>query len=168
MYTQSVCYCLWTGLYERHPLYEHAPAPSCLKSRKSFLTSVTPLEVPPSEAHIAMWKDRLANLPHSPAMNICPDENLPPGWNTTWAKWKCLNRLRAGVGRSKVSLSKWGYSSSPTICDCETEPQTMEHLLKCPLLKEPCTAADLAQFSSRAQQCVQHWLDSVWLSVWTR
>ncbi|KAJ8402916.1 hypothetical protein AAFF_G00362300 [Aldrovandia affinis] len=145
---------------ERHPLHGHVPAPSRLKSRKSFLTSTAPLEKTPTEARLAMWKEKLNNHPHSPTMHIPAAESLPPGDNN-WAKWKCLNRLRSGVGRSREALSRWGYLSGPTTCDCGTEPQTMEHLLRCPLLGGPCTAKDLALNNTKAQQCTNHWLDVV-------
>ncbi|KAJ8367020.1 hypothetical protein AAFF_G00333780 [Aldrovandia affinis] len=135
---------------ERHPLHGHVPAPSPLKSRKSFLTSTAPLETTPSEARLAMWKEKLNNHPHSPTMHIPAAESLPPGDNN-WAKWKCLNRLRSGVGRSREALSRWGYLSGPTTCDCGTEPQTMEHLLRCPL----------ALYNTKAQQCTNHWLDII-------
>ena len=84
-------------------------------------------------------------------------ETLPPAGNN-WAKWKCLNRLRSGVGRSREALSRWGYLSGPTTCDCGTEPQTMEHLLQRPLLGGPCTAKDLALYNTKGQQCTKHWL----------
>ncbi|KAJ8417754.1 hypothetical protein AAFF_G00225970 [Aldrovandia affinis] len=86
------------------------PAPSRLKSRKSFLTSTAPLETTPSEARLAMWKEKLNNHPHSPTMHIPAAESLPPGDNN-WAKWKCLNRLRSGVGRSgspkQMGVPEW-------------------------------------------------------------
>ncbi|KAJ8385114.1 hypothetical protein AAFF_G00192550 [Aldrovandia affinis] len=95
---------------ERHPLHGHVPAPSRLKSRKSFLTSTAPLETTPSEARPAMWKEKLNNHPHSPTMHIPAAESLPPGDNN-WAKWKCLNRLRSGVGRSgspkQMGVPEW-------------------------------------------------------------
>ena len=142
---------------ERHPLHGHVPAPSRLKSQRSFLTCTAPLETTPSEARLNMWKEKLSNHPHSSTIPIPPAETLPPGDNN-WAKWKCLNRLRSGVGRSREALSRWGYLSGPTTCDCGTEPQTMEHLLQCPLLGGPCTAKDLALYNTKGQQCTKHWL----------
>ena len=92
-------------------------------------------------------------------MSISAKEELPPGADSTWAEWKCLNRLRAGNGRCKVSLKKWGYQNTEDVtCICGIEPQTMEHLLRCPLLEQECKAKDLAENNDTAKNCVQHWL----------
>ena len=41
------------------------------------------------------------------------------------------------MGRSKVTLNKWGYTNNEDLdCDCGSEPQTMQHLLRCPLLEQ--------------------------------
>ena len=86
----------------------------------------------------------------------------PPGADSSYAMWKCLNRLRSGVGRTKVTLSKWGYlNDRDAVRDCGTEPQTMQHLLTCPLLEQPCTASDLAEFNCKGQQCAQLWLNHI-------
>ena len=59
---------------ERHPLHGHVPAPSRLKSQRSFLTCTAPLETTPSEARLNMWKEKLSNHPHS--------SNIPSGGST--------------------------------------------------------------------------------------
>ena len=61
-----------------------------------------------------MWEEINNSLPPSTTMGIVASEQLPPGAGESWAKWKCLNRLRTGVGRAKVTLSKWGYRHDPT------------------------------------------------------
>ena len=96
-------------------------------------------------------------------MTLKPQEELPPGADTKWTEWKCLNRLRTGVGRSKVSLQKWGYldTAEDVTCDCRTAPQTMQHLLQCPVLEQVCTADDLAVYNENAQKCVQQWLEYI-------
>ena len=86
---------------ERHPLHGHVPAPSRLKSQRSFLTCTAPLETTPSEARLNMWKEKLSNHPHSSTIPIPPAETLPPGDNN-WAKWKCLTPLRC-----------WPFQRSP-------------------------------------------------------
>ncbi|XP_072047134.1 carboxypeptidase B-like [Amphiura filiformis] len=136
----------------RHPLFNHTPPTRRLKSRKSFITSILPLQTTSSEARTQMWKERLSSEAVTTEMGIQPTESLPPGANEVWANWRCLNRLRTGVGRCKDTLHKWGYTSGPTMCDCGQEPQTMQHLLECPLLEDPVTTDDLAQFSQRAQK----------------
>ncbi len=42
-------------------------------------------------------------------------------------------------------------------CVCGTEPQTMEHLLRCPLLEQTCNPEDLAEYTDVAKECVQLW-----------
>ena len=84
--------------------------PNFLMSRKSFLKCVNPLEADTttSEARLTMWEEINNSLPPSTTMGFVASEQLPPGADESWAKWKCLNRLRTGVGRAKVTLSKWG------------------------------------------------------------
>ena len=92
-------------------------------------------------------------------MSMCAKEELPPGADSSWAEWKCLNRLRTGTGRCKVSLKKWGFlNNDDAMCECGTEPQSMEHLLRCPLLEHDCKAEDLAEYNKCARNCVQLWL----------
>ena len=49
---------------KRHPLHDHIPAPSRLKSQRIFMTSTTPLEITPSEARLEMWREKLSDHPH--------------------------------------------------------------------------------------------------------
>ena len=144
---------------EKHPLFGQTPAPTRLKSRKSFLT--TALDCTPPEACMKMWDERLAGEAHPLELGILPKEELPSGSDSTWAEWKCLNCLRTGVGRTKTTLNQWCYTSGQTTCECGTEPQTADHILRCPLLKEPCTTADLAAYNMQAKQCVKQWIDTV-------
>ena len=148
---------------ERHPLYGCVPAEGRLISRKSFLKCVTPLEATSvSSERVAIWEERLNNLPPSATMEVRAGEALPPGAETGYAEWKCLNRLRAGVGRAKVTLAKWRYiDQAAVMCECGTEPQTMQHLMVCPRLEHPCTASDLAEYNDYGQRCVQLWLNQI-------
>ncbi|KAJ4925239.1 hypothetical protein JOQ06_017974 [Pogonophryne albipinna] len=148
---------------QRHPLFGLVPAKSRLKSRKSFLKSVPPLGTPSiSSERITRWEERLDNLPSATTMELKASEALPPGADTNYAVWKCLNRIRSGVGRAKATLAKCGYlNDGDVVCDCGIEPQTMQHLLICPLLEQPCTTSDLAEFNEKGQQCVQLWLNHI-------
>ena len=77
-------------------------------------------------------------------MSMCAKEELPPGVDSSWEECKCLNRLRTGTGRCKISLKKWGFlKNGDATCECGTEPQFMEHLLRCPLLEHDCKAEAL-------------------------
>ena len=79
------------------------------------------------------------------SMALKPSEELPTGAEARWTEWKCLNRLRTGVGLSKEFLQRWGYLDDSNLnCECGTEPEAMQHLLECPLLEQICTARDLA------------------------
>jgi hypothetical protein len=146
---------------EKHPMFNQSAAPKRLKSRGSFLSKVHPLGTVSKEAErLNLWKERSPNLP---AMGLQPSEQLPPGADSTWPEWRCLNRLRSGVGRCKVALQKWGYlpEGQDTVCECGTAPQTMEHLLACPQMGQHCTHEDLAEFNDSARHCVNYWLGRI-------
>ena len=84
-------------------------------------------------------------------MSSCANEELPPGANSSRTEWKCLNRLRTGTSCCKVNLRKCGYlMNEDATCVFGSEPQTMDHLLRCPLLKQKCGVADLAVLNDRA------------------
>lgn len=146
---------------ERHSLHGHTPATSRLKSRKSFLSCTQPLQTTKEDARLQMWKKRLKDSQPCSTMGIAPAEELPPGADDTWQRWKCLNRLRTGVGRSRDAMQKWGFYSESTACECGIEPQTMQHMLQCPLLDEICSSEDLAQYTVCAQKCVDKWISVV-------
>ena len=144
----------------RHPLFQHVPPPKRLKSRKSFLHAVQPLDGNPQSCRIEAWSTELQEKPHN--LSFEPKESLPTGASEPWPDWLCLNRLRTGVGRCKALMQKWGYNlDGSTECDCGEAPQTMEHLLNCTLLPEPCTSHDLHNYSPRARACVLQWLGKV-------
>ena len=96
-------------------------------------------------------------------MGIKPKEELPPGANSSWTEWRCLNRLRTRVGRSKVSLQNWGYlaEGQDATCECGTAPQTMDHLLVCPQMGLECTSEDLAEFNDSGRYCASFWLGHI-------
>ena len=97
-----------------HMLYVSEAANQHLKSRKSFLHTTSPLNMPSEEMRIALWKNRLRECPLKLAFNIEPDEVLAPGHQASWKDWRCLNRLRTGTVRTRSTLAKWGYHNGPT------------------------------------------------------
>ena len=89
-------------------------------------------------------------------INISADEHLPAGADYPWTTWKALNRLRTQVGRSRVNMSKWGYSNETETCDCGIR-QTMQHLLVCPMMNTACSPQDLTTANDIAIGCARHW-----------
>ena len=142
----------------RHQLFHHQPAASRLKSRKSFMRTVTPLDSSASSTRLRLWKDSLPDVPASVKMGLEVAESLPAGSEEDWLCWRALNRLRTGVGRAKTVMRRWGYldDAQSVVCYCG-EPQTMAHLLSCCLLDEACTADDLATVTERAKACARKW-----------
>ena len=54
----------------RHQLFHHQPAVSRLKSRKSFMRTVTPLDSSASSSRLGLWKDSLTDVPASVKMGL--------------------------------------------------------------------------------------------------
>ena len=97
----------WQTTDARHQLFQHQPAGSRLKSRKSFMRTVTPLDTSASSSRL-----RLCNSPDVPAsvkMGLEVAESLPAGSGEEWLCWRALNRLRTGVGRAKTAMRRLGY-----------------------------------------------------------
>ena len=138
----------------KHQLFHHQPAASRLKSRKSFMRTVTPLDSSASSSRLRLWKD----VPASVKMGLEVAESLPAGSEEDWLCWRALNRLRTRVGRAKTVMRRWGYLDDAQSVDCDCgEPQTMAHLHSCHLLDEACTADDLATVTERAKACARKW-----------
>ena len=133
-------------------------AASRLKSRKSFMRTVTLLDSSASSSRLQLWKDSLTDVPSSVKMGLEVAESLPAGSGEDWLCWRAINRLRTGVGRAKTTMRRWGYlnDAQSVEFDCG-EPQTMTHLLSCRLLDEACTADDLATVTERAKACARKW-----------
>ena len=93
----------------RHQLFHHRPAASRLKSRNSFMRTVTPLDSSASCSRLRLWKDSLTDVPTSVNMGLEVAESLPAGSGEDWLCWRSLNRLRTGMGRAKTVMSRWGY-----------------------------------------------------------
>ena len=69
----------------KHPLFGSEPAPTRLKSRKSFLSHVHTLVQPRAETIMEQWIDELKSKPPSVDMGIQPSESLPPRKQCTLA-----------------------------------------------------------------------------------
>ena len=144
----------------RHPLFSYERTRKRLKSRHSFMHSVEALNKSPHKQRVSLWNERLTQAPHT-VSTISPKETLPSGASEAWPFWSCCNRLRSAVGRCRTNLTKWGYSENDdTSCLCGEE-QTMQHLLVCELLPEPCTQEDLAALTPCAMQCIKHWIGTI-------
>ena len=71
----------------RHQLFNHQPAASRLKSRKSFMRTVTPLDSSASSSRLRLLKDRLTDVPASVKM---------AGSGEDWLCWRALDRSAQG------------------------------------------------------------------------
>ena len=133
-----------------HPCHNQQPAPS--------LHAVQPLSQPPQTARLALWEEQRIAKQHLAKLPIPTSEQLAPGHKSEWKLWKSLNRLCMGMGRSKTNLSKWSYvDTADTACECGTSEQTMQHLLRCPLLENECSLEDLATANEKALHCARAW-----------
>ena len=123
---------------ERHPLNGHLGVVPRLKSRKSFIKCTEPINTTAKDVRMELGRERLEFLDDIVHINISADEHLPAGAEYPWTTWKALSRLRTQVGRSRVNMSKWGYSNETETCDCGIR-QTMQHLLVCPMINTACS-----------------------------
>ena len=136
----------------RHFLYSHEPVNKRLKSRNSFVYSVTSIDTNPPAEQLGVWTHHMRSVPQK--LKSIPSEDLGPGSESQCLHWKCLNRLRTGMGRCKSNMVKFKYRDAYTICDCGEQTQTMDHLLKCPMLPQECTTDDLMEYNETAKECV--------------
>ena len=144
-----------------HPMFQHTPETSRLRSRSSFISSTAPLNDSASHTCTCLWLNSLNALNNTtPNIKITAVERLPDGAHLEWTIWKSLNHLRSQVGCCKTNIVRWNYTTGPDTCDCG-EQQTMQHLLICPHLPSPITADDLAQANYTALQCAMHWKNSI-------
>ena len=94
----------------RHQLFNHQQAASRLKSRMSFMRTVTPLNSSASSSRLRLWTNILTDVPASVKMGLEVAESLPAGSGEDWLCWRALSRLRTGVGRAKSSDEEMGLS----------------------------------------------------------
>ena len=130
-----------------------------------ILHEVQPLSQPPQTARLTLWEEQRSAKQHLAKLPIPTSEQLAPGHKSEWKQlWKSLNRLCTGMGRSKTNMSKWGYAdTADTACECGTSEQTMQHLLRCPLLENQCSLEDLATANEKALHCARAW-PNIWLN----
>ena len=129
-----------------------------------FWSKGQPLSQPPQTARLTLWEEQRSAKQHLAKLPIPTSEQLAPGHKSEWKLWKSLNRLRTGMGRSKTNMSKWGYAdTADTACECGTSEQTMQHLLRCPLLENECSLEDLATANEKALHCARAW-PNIWLN----
>ena len=84
-------------------LFNFMPASPRLKSRKSFLHFVDPLEGKITTWREEAWERNLEELSSSNHLSIKSDESLQPESQLEWKKWgRCLNRLHSGVAGTKT------------------------------------------------------------------
>ena len=97
-------------------LFHHRPAAGRLKTRKSFMRTVTPLDLSASSSRLQLWKDSLTAMSASVKMELQVAESLPSGSGENWFCWRALNRRRTGVGRAKtVVIEGMGLSRRPPV-----------------------------------------------------
>ena len=156
---------------------------------KSFLRTVPPLDKHTTHQLKTqnLWQNYTDNIPDQHKLqNFLVQESLLPGYKLQWNKWRCLNRLRSGVGKTKSLLLKWGYlpPGTDTTCQCAKENQTMNHLSSCEktgqCAKEnqtmnhlsscektgtTCTMDDLLQCNSNAKKTTTAWCNLIWLKT---
>ena len=68
----------------KHQLFHHRAAASRLKSRKSFMRTVTPLDSSASSSRLLLWKDSLTDVPASVNIGLKVAESLPAGSGEDW------------------------------------------------------------------------------------
>ena len=82
----------------RHQLFHHQPAASRLKSRKSFMRTVTPLDSSASSGRLRLWKDSLTDVPASVKMGLEVAESLPAGSGEDWLALLAVSKPTAHRG----------------------------------------------------------------------
>ena len=67
-------------------------------------------------------------------------------------------------GEKKVPVGNGLYAdTADTACECGTSEQTMQHLLRCPLLENECSLEDLATANEKALHCARA-CPNIWFS----
>ena len=124
------------------------------------LYDMQPINTTAKAARLELWRERLEPLDARVHLNISADEHLPAGAENPWTTWKALNRLRTQVGRSRVNMLKWRFSTEQETCDCGIR-QTMQHLLVCPMMDTACSPQDLTTANDIAIGCARHWESTI-------
>lgn len=136
----------------KHPLFDHQPPRSRLKSRNSFLRTFSPPNNQPPSTALERWQMSGVLPSNWPR----PQDSLPPGQEHGWPIWRSLNRLRTGVGRSNNNLRKWEFPTESTLGERGVEPTT-PHLLQYTLYPSKCIEEDLMLARQNAVDVAQYW-----------
>ena len=82
---------------QRHPLNGHLGVVSHVKSRKSFVKRIEPINMTAKAAGMELRSERLEPLDARVHLNISADEHLPAGTENPWTTGKhstgCVHRL---------------------------------------------------------------------------
>ena len=72
-----------------HPMFQHTPEMSRLRSRSSFISSTAPLDDSASHKYTCLWRNSF-NAPNNTTLNmkITAVERLPDGAHLEWTIWK--------------------------------------------------------------------------------
>ncbi|CAG9134999.1 unnamed protein product [Plutella xylostella] len=144
----------WKQLNDlRNPLYGHVPVQQRLKSRRSFVTTEPLTNETAQEFRLSRWRADTSHL----RQFVQPAKELPAGGGEEWSVWKTLNRLRAGVARTKDNLRRWDMlpANASTLCRCGSL-QTTSHLIECPNAPK-CSQGDLMKANDLAIRVAKHW-----------
>ena len=82
----------------RHQLFHHRPAASRLKSRKSFMRTITPLDSSASSSRLWLWKDSLTDVPASAT------------WDWRWPSLCRLDLERTGSVGDRLTDCAQGWA----------------------------------------------------------
>ncbi|KAL7373590.1 hypothetical protein ABVT39_010174, partial [Epinephelus coioides] len=147
-----------SGEHSSHPLHGHTAPPPRLKSRSSFLQTVTPLQTSKESTRTNIWEDKWFRLNTQTQewteRGITPTECLASGHDLPWPTWKTLKRLHVEQGRCKALMKEWKYHTEDK-CSCGAV-QTMSHLLECDDAPQ-CSPKDLAEPTPVAVTCARYW-----------
>lgn len=134
-----------------HPMNGYFESRRRFKSRISLITKTNVIQDSLDQIRLRKWREELgAETP------VPPDERLLGG-NQPWPIWKTINRLRAGVFKTRDNMIKWGYHEGPDTCECGKR-QSDEHLIKCALATPGCTINDLVIANVNAISIATYWL----------
>lgn len=79
-----------------------------------------------------------------------------------WVTWKSLNKPWARVGRTKVSLRKWGRGNcSDTVLSERGEEQATLHPCQCTLGASRCPIEDLTLAAPGSLDVGCHWATTI-------
>ena len=114
-----------------------------LKSRRPFTSLANKLSINHFNP-LVTWRQRWDSVTKAPWANMLAEAKVPPEAHLPRKEWVTLNRIKAGVGRNRQHMKKWGLSPSAK-CDCSAASQTMEYLMtECDLHQPPTNLEDLS------------------------